>query len=294
MRHGRCLDMKNRALKQAGFTLIEAIMVMTITAVLAAGVAVFLRMPIDGYRDLARRTELSDIADTAVRRISRDLHLALPNSLRLPLADNSCLEFLPTTNGGRYRADVDGAIPPAGNVLTTAAATTSFDVFGPLSAAPAAGDLIVVYNLGIAGANAYSRDNMATVGAGTTAALITLNPAMQFPFASPGNRFHVLSGTEQAVFYACTGVGVDAAGNGTGTLFRLSAYGINAAESAVCPTIATIPANTPILAQNVSACQFTYASGVTERSGLVSMRLGVTKSNEEVNIYHEVHVSNVP
>ena len=286
--------MKNRALKQAGFTLIEAIMVMTITAVLAAGVAVFLRMPIDGYRDLARRTELSDIADTAVRRISRDLHLALPNSLRLPLADNSCLEFLPTTNGGRYRADVDGAIPPAGNVLTTAAATTSFDVFGPLSAAPAAGDLIVVYNLGIAGANAYNRDNVAVVSAATPS-LITLNPPMQFPFASPGNRFHVLSGTEQAVFYACTGVGVDASsGNGTGTLFRLSAYGINAAEPAVCPTIATIPANTPMLAQNVSTCQFTYTSGVTERSGLVALRLGISKSSEEVNIYHEVHVSNVP
>lgn len=284
--------MQKNLQQQSGFTLIEAIMVMTITAVLAAGVAVFLRKPIDGYMDLARRTELSDITDTAVRRISRDLHLALPNSVRLPLAGNSCLEFLPTTNGGRYRADAGS--PLAGNVFTTSAALSSFDVFGPLSAAPAAGDLIVVYNLGIAGANAYSRDNMATVGAGTTAALITLNPAMQFPFASPGNRFHVLSGTEQAVFYACTGVGVDAAGNGTGTLFRLSAYGINAAESAVCPTIATIPANTPILAQNVSACQFTYASGVTERSGLVSMRLGVTKSNEEVNIYHEVHVSNVP
>lgn len=287
--------MQKNPQQQSGFTLIEAIMVMTITAVLAAGVAVFLRKPIDAYRDLARRTELSDITDTAVRRISRDLHLALPNSVRLPLAGDNCLEFLPTTNGGRYRADVDGAIPPAGNVLTTAAATTSFDVFAPAGAAPTAtaGDLVVIYNLGIAGANAYNRDNVAVVSAATTS-LITLNPPMQFPFASPGNRFHVLSGSEQAVFYACTGVGVDAAGNGTGTLFRLSGYGINAAEPAGCPTVATIPANTPMLAQNVSTCQFTYASGVTERSGLVSLRLGISKSNEEVNIYHEVHVSNVP
>ena len=292
MRRGRCPDMQKNLQQQSGFTLIEAIMVMTITAVLAAGVAVFLRKPIDGYMDLARRTELSDITDTVVRRISRDLHLALPNSVRLPLAGNSCLEFLPTTNGGRYRADAGS--PLAGNVFTTSAALSSFDVFGPLSAAPAAGDLIVVYNLGIAGANAYNRDNVAVVSAATPS-LITLNPPMQFPFASPGNRFHVLSGTEQAVFYACTGVGVDASsGNGTGTLFRLSAYGINAAEPAVCPTIATIPANTPMLAQNVSTCQFTYTSGVTERSGLVALRLGISKSSEEVNIYHEVHVSNVP
>lgn len=282
--------MKKRTQNQSGFTLIEAIMVMTITAVLAAGVAVFLRKPIDGYIDLARRTELSDIADTAVRRIARDLHLALPNSVRVVPADTACLEFIPTINGGRYRADV-GALG-AGNVFDTATVLSKFDVLGPLSTVPVALDRIVVYNLGIPGADAYAGDNIATVGAGTTNALINLNPNFQFPFTSPGSRFHVISKDEQSVFYVCTGVGT-AGGNGTGTLFRMT-RAITATVPTACPVI---PANTPILAQNLSTCQFVYANSVgaaTERSGLVSILLGVTKQNESVSLYHEVHINNVP
>lgn len=261
-------------------------MVMTITAVLAAGVAVFLRKPIDGYLDLARRSELSDIADTTVRRMSRDLHLALPNSVRMP--SNQCMEFLPTINGGRYRADVDGS--GGGKVFDTASTMNTFDVLGPLSAAPVKGDLIVIYNLGITGADAYKADNRATVDTGTSINNILLSPAKQFPFASPGSRFHVLSGVEQAVAYVCSAPGI-AGGNGTGVLYRASAYGINAADPSPCPAT---PAGTPVMAQNISSCQFTYSSGVTERSGLVSIRLGITKNNETVNLYQDVHVNNVP
>ena len=276
--------MKKCTPRQSGFTLIEAIMVMTITAVLAAGVAVFLRKPIDGYMDLARRTELSDIADTAVRRMSRDLHVALPNSVRLP--SPQCMEFLPTINGGRYRAEIDGS--GGGNVFTTASPVSTLDVLGDLSAAPANGDFVVIYNLGIVGADAYAAaDNRTTVvGAGTTVSSIALSPK-QFLLASPGNRFHVLSGAEQAVSYVCT-QGM-AGGNGTGILYRASAYGINAAST--CPVT---NANTPILAQNISSCSFSYSSGATERSGLVAIRLGITKSNETVNIYQDVHINNVP
>lgn len=279
--------MRKISQKQSGFTLIEAIMVMTITAVLAAGVAIFLRKPIDGYMDLTRRTELSDIADTAVRRISRDLHLALPNSVRS--AQPECVEFMPTIDGGRYRTDVDAS--GGGKVFTTSDTISAIDVIGTLRTVPVNGDRIVIYNLGIAGADAYSGVNVATVtAAGSTTSLVNFN-STQFPFASPGNRFHILSVTEPAVSYVCTGLGIDAAGNGTGTLYRYSAYVASGTEPGACPAI---PLGTPVLAQNLSACRFTYASGVTERSGLVSLRLGITKSNETVSLYQDVHVNNVP
>ncbi len=51
---------------------------------------------------------------------------------------------------------------------------------------------------------------------------------------------------------------------------------------------------TPVLAQNVSACTFTYDPSVNQRNGLVSMQIAITKDNETANLYHEVHVSNVP
>ena len=108
-----------------GFTLVEAIMVIVLTGVLAGAVAVFLVVPVTGYLDVARRAELTDIADTALRRISRDLRLALPNSIRVT-AGNTAIEFVPVKAAGRYRADGPG------NFLDfSSAGDISFAVIGP-------------------------------------------------------------------------------------------------------------------------------------------------------------------
>lgn len=267
---------------EQGFTLIEAVIVIVITGILAGVVAVFIRAPVEGYFDSARRAALTDIADIATRRMSRDLHLALPNSIRTP--SPLCLEFLPTSSGGRYRADLPG------NALDFSSATTTFDVLGNLSPVPVANDQLVVYNLGIPGADAYSGVNRATI-ASASASSVTLAAATLFPLASPGNRFLIVPAAEQAVFYACSNPGIDAAGNGTGTLFRFSSYGINAAMPTACP----VPqANTPMLAQRLSACAFSYAPNVSARNGLVSLRLSVTEANETVSLYQDIHVNNVP
>src|SRR5699024_3808677 len=86
---------------QRGLTLIEAIIVMVITGIIAAVVAVFIRAPVQGYVDSVQRAELSDVADTALRRMTRDLRRALPNSVRIS-TDGQAVEFLLTKSGGRY------------------------------------------------------------------------------------------------------------------------------------------------------------------------------------------------
>ena len=267
---------------QRGFTLIEAIIVITITGIVAGMVAVFITAPVKGYFDSARRAELTDIADTAQRRISRDLRLALPNSVRV--SGGNYLEFLQTSGGGRYRAAPDNS--GGGFVLDFTQPTTSFDVLGPpVSTVPGAMNLIAVYNLGISGADAYSADNTSPMSAGGNT--VTIN-AFKFPFASPANRFQIIS---YPVSYVCAGVGTDASGNGTGTLTRYWNYSITPAQ----PT--SFPSGTPsaLLARNVSNCSFTYNPQViTQRAGLVSAWLQITQSNESVSLYYEVHVSNVP
>ena len=96
--------------RQTGFTLSEAIMVIAITGILAGIVVVFISGPVTGYLDTARRAELTDQADVALRRITRDVHLALPNSLRVAGAGGiNYIEFIMTTSGGRYRFEGDGS-----------------------------------------------------------------------------------------------------------------------------------------------------------------------------------------
>src|SRR3989442_14221014 len=91
-----------------GVTLIEMVIVISITAIIAGAVSVFISRPVEGYADAARRAEMSDIADTALRRITRDLRTALSNSIRITNAGNvRYIEYLQTSGGGGYCSDVD-------------------------------------------------------------------------------------------------------------------------------------------------------------------------------------------
>ena len=189
----------------AGFTLVEMIMVITITGIIAGMVAVFIRAPVEGYVDAVRRAEMTDQADIALRRIAREVRRALPNSLRMT---GDGFEFISTKSGGRYRDPADGST--GGDFLDfTDAADLSFDVLGLLPEI-AVGDRIVVYNLGTgyAPADAYGGGNVARVSAiaGNTITMQS-NPyaAQSPPLPSPSGRFQVVDQNELVVRYRCTG-----------------------------------------------------------------------------------------
>jgi MSHA biogenesis protein MshO len=263
--------------RQAGFTLIEAVIVIAITGIIGAIVAVFIRAPVQGYFDAARRAELSDIADTAVRRIGRDLRLALPNTVRV--TGTTAIEFLSTRAGGRYATDPDTATVGTGGTLT---------VLGP-AVTMVADDQIVIYNLGITGANAYSGNSLSTDnrraynGAAGAVSSITFTPVTAFPFDSPNHSFHVV---DTPVSYLCSG----------GNLTRYWHYTIQSGQPTTAAAFTALNASSALLAKNVDDCTFTYSAGTTERSGLVAIRLKIKESTngEAVVLYHEVHVSNAP
>lgn len=263
-----------------GFTLVEMIVVIAITGILAAAVAVFIRRPVESYVDAARRGELTDIADTALRRITRDVRTALSNSIRVTTAGNvTYLEYLQTSGGGRYRAETDSV--GAGDILDFVAADTSFDVIGAMPAL-AAGNSIVVYNLSPTGssANAYSGDNRG-VYSSNTATTITLAAAKQFPYQSPGKRFQVV---EHAVTYAC-----DPLPGGAGVLRRYWNYGI------VDPQQTPPGGSSALLASNITGCSFTYTmSGPTARTGVLALNLQISGGGETVWLFQQAHVNNVP
>lgn len=274
--------------REAGFNLVEMIVVIAITGILSAIVAVFIQGPVSGYIDTTRRAELTDVADTALRRIARDLHLALPNSVRVTAVAGGVqlLEFLQAPAGGRYRETGPG------DVLDFSVADTSFDYLTtPLNAAPynvAAGQWVVIFNMSandLSGnvPNAYVGNNRSQITV-VTATNIQVKP-FQFPFESSGRRFQVV---DTPVTYECNTT--------TGRLTRYWGYAIQPGQPAV------FPANTPSARlagsanANVTGCNFVYTQGVTDRAGMVEMTLTVsnTASNESVSLYHEVHVNNVP
>ncbi len=261
-----------------GFTLIEAIIAMVITGILGVTAAMFLKTPVQAYMDSARRGQLTDVADTVLRRMVRDLRLALPNSVRTATSGgNFYLEFLLTSGGGRYRARRTGA--GTGDPLDFDATDTSFDVLG---SAPAcgAGQSVVVFNLGpsVSGANAYAAENRAacTGVAGSTVTLASPFPGL---FDSPGHRFQVV---DTPLTYECS--------TGTGVIRRYAGYAITAAQ----PT-PPVGGQNALIAQDVSACSFSYAPlTLAERAGIVTISMAITQDNESVRIAQQTHVSNIP
>jgi len=283
------LETRNSKPRARGVTLVELIVVIVITGILGTAVAMFIRRPVEGYIDAVRRAELTDIADTALRRMTRDLRSALPNSIRVD-PTGRFIEYLQTVGGGRYRAEFDSV--GGGNPLDFTSADATFDVIGPLPAL-AAGMFIVVYNLnsdpGVPTANAYTGDNRANFG-GTAGTTITLGAAHLFPFASPGKRFQIV---QYPVTYAC-----DPLPGGTGELRRFWGYNIQLIQPT--PTQAAPPAGAgtaqALLATNVTNCNFSYITigGATQRTGVVAVSLEVSQTGEAVRLFQQVHVNNVP
>ena len=278
-----------------GFTLIEMIVVIVLTSIIASVVATFIKLPVQGYVDTARRAEMTDIADTALRRMGRDLRLALPNSVRLTDSD-ATIEILLSKTGGRYRIESDATA--TADALNFTATDTLFDQLGSLSALSgqaivAGSDSLVIYNLGpgITNADAYVGNNRSLITGTPPGALANEQrmqiAAKQFPLESPGNRFQVIEGP---VSYVCDTT--------SGRLTRYWGYPIQATQpnAATLPTLGGLSA---LLATNVASCVFDYNPGVTARSGLVALTLVITEANtsgipESVRLYHEVHVTNVP
>jgi MSHA biogenesis protein MshO len=289
-------------IRQSGFTLIEAIVVMVITGILAAIVAVFITKPVEGYADAVRRAELTDVADVALRRMSREVRMALPNSLRV---SGNCVEFIMTSAGGRYREVGDGSTGGlALNWTSTVDCTTTpnnckFDVLGTMPSNPAiaANDYVVIYNLG-AGynpANAYNFDsatdtcrvggcNVAKVSSvAAPAVTLAANPfALQSPpLPSPDARFQVIPGGTKAISYECAG----------GQLKRFSNYALTTAQT--CPptgTGATLAGD----ATTTASCTLDYSSAASGRSSLLFVQLNLTSGGETVSLFQQIRVDNAP
>ena len=311
----------------------EAVVVIAISGIIVAAVALFIRAPITGYVDTAFRAELTDIADTALRRIGRDLRTALPNSIRVTTVGSVYyLEYLEVRTGGRYRAVTSSSstLPACPNddpritdedILSfyaspSVSTDTCFKTLGniPNSAKIVNTDYVVVFNLGIPGDSAYESPNTNKSLVSSTCTCSASPPTGSSSACSSctaGSNYDEVIIAAQTfrypspgsrfhvvsgpVSYVCDPVG--------GTLRRYSGYAIQASQpnSTGAAPLSTAPVNA-LLASHVSGCSFNYnpsLNPVVARDGLVTMSLSITEvdsqgKNETVTLYESAHVSNAP
>lgn len=288
----------------AGVTLIELVVTLVLSAIVAGLIGSFIARPFEGYSHARVRADLVDGAEGALVRMAREVRLALPNSVRVA-AGGLVLELLHTVDGARYRASA-GVNPSAQDHsaatdwLDFASADAQWNVLGRFSnlafayGAPlAAGHRVALYPTGSGvWSDAASGANPGTITpAGTLITLaddgdedqLALSSAFRFALASPRQRLYLVDGP---ITFRC-----DPA---AGTLTRYSGYA-PAASQPTDPAAAPLSsASAALLAESVSACAFAYDAGTATRGGLVTLALTLARAGEQVRMAWQVHVDNAP
>lgn len=291
-----------------GFTLIELIIVVAITGVMAVSFVVFVRPMVQSYFAAQQRSQLADIADQGMRTMLADVRRAVPNSIRI--VGNQCFELVPSVGGGRYRMGPDvtndtpsgcasGSSSTCSAWIDTTTTTTVFDALSITGTAPAASDWIVVDNQN--GNDVYTGSNRATVSSvstpTTTQGVLRINiPSTQFHQGYAEGRFQTVSASEPAVSYVCSGADgtLDSKGDGKGTIYRITRSFVSTYPSSCPSTTGALVVGT--VATKVLSCNFIYDAnhGATQQSGFLWLEFEVVRNNESAHMGVGAHVSNVP
>ncbi len=284
-------------MRSGGFTLIELVLAVVVTAIIGATLALFIARPMQGYVDAGRRAALVDRADTALRRMSRDIRRALPNSVRVS-GDGLALELYQSVDGARYRG-APGTNPAGGDTHTDAddwldftVADDAFNVLGGFDTLAPGDDLgglrAVVYSNNpvslYADAAADASPGLITPST-TTLSLaadgdedqLRLSAPFRFRLPSPRRRVFLV---DTPVIFLC-----DLAG---GTLTRHAGYAPQA------NLVKPLPGAGARLADRVTGCAFSYSPGTPQRAGLITLALVLQDAGEPVRLLHQMHVDNTP
>lgn len=267
---------------QHGFTLIELILVIVLLGILGTVTIGILLQPIQAFQDQSRRASLVAEADRILTRMTREVRMALPNSVRITTSgSDQFLEFIPTQGGGRYRAqaDLSDINNPVGESLNFTSSVTRFDVLGGVLGHINPGDYLVIFNASVdpdSSANAYRGDNRTRLQTGSSQSQLIFE-AIEFPFPSlNAQRFDLIPATGP-VTYACR----------NNQLIRYTGYGFQVQQ----PTSLN---NGQLMASRLQRCEFSYLPGDHIRNGLVTLRLSISEADETVELLYQAQVMNTP
>lgn len=281
--------------RQHGFTLVELILVIVLCGVVAAMVGAVLSRPLEGFVAQSRRAELVDIGAGALERMSRDIRMAVPGSLRLS-GDGQALELLLIHSAGRYLPNrpLDNSLnisatPDAqcnGPQVAGVPACDVLQVFAPDFVPPASGWLVLAP--GALFSPWVASDPGSVTPTGTGFARLAESGSASWPGISlirvtpPGGSFAFAAASPQRrIYFADRVVGYRCSG---GQLLRYEDDQLRATLPAA------LPAPGRLQADRVQGCDFRFDSA----SGLASLRVSIGAAGESIRLARQVQVNNAP
>lgn len=249
-------------IRSSGFTLIELITVIVLLSILATIGTGFVVKTTEAYQRTQTRALLVNASRQALERMTRQLRIALPYSVRTTNG-GSCLEFMPIAAGGNYFSPVPDNENLAAATDTISASPVSIDfgtaeyvTIGAMSAAE------------IYGATAASREGYAGDS-------ITLDAPKRWLRNSVNRRYYLLDNPQAFCVV----------GN------QLQFFdGLSVAEADVDTSVVN-----SIIARNVSAAMpFTLAAGSENRNTAIIISLDFSSGGETINFTQRVLIRNVP
>lgn len=258
-----------------GFTLIELMTVIVILAIIAALGSSFVVTALESYKGTQERAKLVQKGRLAMEQMTRQLRMALPNSVRVSGSGN-CVEFMPIVGGANYLEpvpDIANNAPAVTNINTSPVnpgglGTPTYVAIGALSPAE-------VYTAAVASPLA----DFDSIAVGPPSS-VNLTSSHRFIRNSINKRLFV---TDEPARFCVSG----------SDLVRYSDYGL----------IATLADNNPgvtpvLISSNVAVPTglqvFDLSGGSEDRNTAVIIKLVFQQGDTSVELNHQVLVRNVP
>jgi MSHA biogenesis protein MshO len=258
---------------QAGFTLVEMIFVVVILGIIASIGSGFVVSAMDSYRAAQVRNQLVQRGRLTLEQMSRELRMAVPNSVRIS-ASGLCMEFMPIITAANYQ----GTLPDADN---NRAAVNQIST-GNFAFTPALAKHVLVAPF--SPADIYTNANpSARVGLGSLGS----PPFVLLPLAS--SRVFLRNSLNRRLFVAADPVRFCVSG---GNLLRYSSYGFS--TSALGDGSPGGTGNLMAHSVAASGTAFQLSPGSQDRNMVVRMRLIFSNGSTSLQLHHQALVRNVP
>ncbi|MFL0799971.1 MAG: type II secretion system GspH family protein [Agarilytica sp.] len=258
-----------------GFTLVELITVLVILGIVASIGSGFIVSTIDSYDTVQKRSKLINRGRLVIEQMTRQMRIALPNSVRVSSPSGNCVEFLPIVAGTTYLDELPDSGNLAGGVNSVTTAPFSLGLGSVNHVSVGALDSTEIYSSG----SPNGRVGAGALGAGPIYTTVNFSGLHVFDRNSINQRIFL---ADDPVRFCLIGT----------TLYRYSNYGLlTTALSALDPG-----GDTSVMAENVgtSGQAFTLSPGSEDINASLNISLDFTNGSNQITLSQQILVRNVP